>query len=99
MSLESIDTVSAPSRLTQRDRETYRRDGVVHLKGAFSAEWLDLLGRGIDRNMAAPSPRFEARTMEGSDARYCETSGSGRSLTSSRSSSAAHRRRNSPQIS
>ncbi|MGI9413970.1 MAG: phytanoyl-CoA dioxygenase family protein [Hyphomicrobiales bacterium] len=54
------------------DIETFHRDGVVHLEGAFDAEWLDLLGRAIDKNMAAPSPRFEARTMDGSEARYCE---------------------------
>jgi len=72
MTIETIDTGSAPRRLSQQDREIFRRDGVVNLKGAFGAEWLDLLGRGIDRNMATPSPRFEARTMDGSTARYCE---------------------------
>lgn len=56
--------------------ETFRRDGVVLLREAFDPAWLDLLGRGIDRNMADPSPRFEARTheetREGAAARYCE---------------------------
>jgi hypothetical protein len=27
---------------------------------------------GIDQNLAAPSPHFEARTTSGSTARYCE---------------------------
>ena len=59
-------------RLSESDIATFRRDGVVQLRQVFAPQWLDLLGQGIDRNMANPSPRFEARTMEGAGARYCE---------------------------
>ena len=58
--------------VTPTEIETFRRDGVVALRGVFDPEWLDLLDRGITRNMAEPSPRFEARTSEASQARYCE---------------------------
>ena len=53
-------------------RERFRRDGVVHLPGAFDARWLETLGRGIERDLADPSPRFETRTTGDSAARYCE---------------------------
>lgn len=64
----------APARptLPEGAREAFRRDGVVHLAGAFEPAWLERLGAGIARDMADPGPRFEARTMGGSDARYCE---------------------------
>lgn len=64
-------SISAPN-ITPADTETFRRDGVVPLRRVFDLDWLALLGRGIDRNMATPSPRFEARTAEGGDGRYCE---------------------------
>ncbi len=36
-----------------KDIETFQRDGVVILRGAFS-EWVDTLRSGLDRNLAAP---------------------------------------------
>ena len=64
-------TTSKP-RLSASDIAAFKRDGVVQLRQVFAPQWLDLLGRGIDRNMNQPSPRFEARTTEGASARYCE---------------------------
>ena len=54
------------------DIERYQQDGVVHLKNVFEPHWLELLRAGIAKDMAQPSPRFEARTTEDSAARYCE---------------------------
>ena len=62
----------SPAVVDADARERYRRDGVVHLPGAFDPAWLETLGAGIERNLAAPSPRFEARTSGESGARYCE---------------------------
>ena len=66
--------MSSSSDLTRGEalRERYLADGVVHLPGAFAPRWLETLGAGIARDMAAPSARFEARTAPGSTARYCE---------------------------
>lgn len=36
----------------------YERDGVICLRGAFSAEWVELACRGIEHNIAQPSPLF-----------------------------------------
>ncbi len=76
-SLRRAETIDArphpsprPSGRTARER--FRRDGVVHLPRAFDACWLEMLDRGIERDLADPSPRFEARTAGLSTARYCE---------------------------
>ena len=44
--------------------ERFRRDGVVHLKGAF-AEWLDALRAGVERNMRTPGPYRREYEPEG----------------------------------
>ncbi len=59
--------------LTPQQVDTFKRDGVVFLPAAFDLEWLDLLARGIEADMANPGPRFEARASAGSDARYYES--------------------------
>ena len=45
--------------------EAFRRDGVVHLKGAFD-DWLDTLRAGVERNMAAPGIYKKEYEPEGS---------------------------------
>jgi len=65
------------SAVKPADIEAYRRDGVVCLRGLFEPHWLEVVGRGIEKDFANPSPRFEARTFAGSAgdgaaARYCE---------------------------
>ena len=52
--------------------QRYGRDGVVALRTVFDTEWLALLQQGIDHNLQAPSPRFEARPSVDSPARYYE---------------------------
>ena len=49
---------------------TYREDGVVLLKGAFDASWIDLAVQGIERNLAQPGPFFRDQTPPGETARY-----------------------------
>ena len=62
----------AVARVGHAEREAFLRDGVVPIRRCFARHWLDTLGRGIERNLETPSPWFEARTMGGSAARYCE---------------------------
>ena len=44
--------------------ETFRRDGVVHLPGAF-ADWLDTLRAGVERNMREPGVYLREYEPEG----------------------------------
>ena len=51
----SIDTTTLPDFDVAREAvETFRRDGVVLLRGA-SSEWVDRLRRGLQRNLDNPS--------------------------------------------
>ena len=47
---------------TSTERDTYHRDGVVLLRGLFDTSWIELLSRGLDAQMAAPTAR--ARTWD-----------------------------------
>ena len=60
------------SLLSQANVDEYRQHGVVHLHNVFDAECIASVRQGIEKNMAAPSPRFEARMAGSSAARYCE---------------------------
>jgi len=46
-------------------RPDYERDGAVRVRGAFSPDWLRVLGEGIEANMAAPGPMAKRYTPEG----------------------------------
>ena len=43
----------------------YERDGAVCLRGVFTREWLDLLARGVERNLAEPGPFAKRYTPTG----------------------------------
>jgi ectoine hydroxylase-related dioxygenase (phytanoyl-CoA dioxygenase family) len=45
--------------------DEYERDGVVCLRDVFEPEWLDLLARGVERNMAEPGPFAKRYTPPG----------------------------------
>ena len=47
-------------------RETFDRDGVVHLPGLLAPDWVDLLEVGITRNLLHPGP-YGRRLYEGTD--------------------------------
>ena len=42
--------------ITDREVETFRRDGVVLLKGLFAPEWIDGLVEGVELAMKQPGP-------------------------------------------
>lgn len=48
----------------------FRRDGAVVLRGAFGADWLDMLARGIERNLAEPGPMATGYTDDGKPGRF-----------------------------
>ncbi len=68
----SISTEQSQYQPTKHDIATFKKEGVVLLEKAFHHQWLDLLAKGIQRDIADPSPRFEARTIGDNKARYCE---------------------------
>ena len=43
----------------------FRRDGVVHVQGAF-IDWLDVLRAGVERNMRSPGPYTKEYEPDGS---------------------------------
>lgn len=51
-------------------RPSYRADGAVCVRGAFAPHWLDLLARGIARNMADPGPYAKEYTPKGAPGRF-----------------------------
>ena len=52
--------------------ERFKRDGVVKLCDVVSSDNLNLIRRGIQRNLQTPSPRFEERSLGNNAPRYCE---------------------------
>ena len=53
-------------------REAFRRDGAVCVRGAFSSEEIALLERGIERNLAQPSPRAIVASRPDDPGRFVE---------------------------
>jgi hypothetical protein len=47
--------MSAPN-VTERDVETYQREGVVCLRGVFAPKWLEVLAEGVEKDIRAPGP-------------------------------------------
>ena len=54
-----------PDRIDDATAEAFRRDGVVHLEGAFTG-WIDVLRAGVERNMRSPGPYTKEYEPEGS---------------------------------
>ena len=43
--------------LTNKEIDTYHRDGVVPLRGMFDKDWIELLNKGLNVNCAYPTER------------------------------------------
>ena len=52
--------------------ESFRRDGAVRVHAAFSPEQIALVERGIERNLASPSPRAIVASREDDRGRFVE---------------------------
>lgn len=50
--------------------ERYREDGIVVVRNAFSPEWIDVLARGLERNLAEPGRYRREYTPEGAPGRF-----------------------------
>lgn len=60
----SMTQPSSP-HLAQADIDAFRQDGAVCLRGAFANKWIDLLARGVERNLAEPGQYAKYYTPEG----------------------------------
>jgi ectoine hydroxylase-related dioxygenase (phytanoyl-CoA dioxygenase family) len=58
--------------LTSDQVEAFRRDGAVCVRGAFSADEVALVERGIERNLAEPSPRALVASRPDDPGRFFE---------------------------
>lgn len=52
--------------------EMFERDGAVCLRSVFKRHWLDSLARGVERNMADPSPDGVCYTPDGGPGGFCD---------------------------
>lgn len=52
--------------------EDFARNGAICLRGVFSTEWVDIVRRGIERNLAVPGPA--ASFADGSEKRFFQDS-------------------------
>ena len=49
----------------QESVERFRSDGAVCLRGLVDAEWIELLRRGVARNLDSPTPLHTVQTLQG----------------------------------
>lgn len=56
---------SATLSVSEEEVQAYERDGAVCLRGVFAPEWLALLARGVERNLAEPGPFAKRYTPAG----------------------------------
>lgn len=60
------------SVVTEPDVARYRADGCVVLRGVFSADEVDTVRRGIERNLAEPGPLFAVASSDTDPGRFVE---------------------------
>jgi len=57
------------SQITDKQIETYQRDGVLFLPGLFR-DWTDILAKGIEKNMTEPGPHGAENLKPGEQGRF-----------------------------
>lgn len=53
------------SSITQEHLETFRRDGLICLRGVIAPQWIDALRAGVDQDLAEPGAHVEVYTKPG----------------------------------
>lgn len=61
-----------PSVVDAEAVDAYRRDGCVIVRGLFSADEVDLVRAGIERNLAEPGPLFGVASRDDDPGRFVE---------------------------
>ena len=62
----------AERELTEEEIAAFRRDGAVHVGGAYGLEWIEMLRAGIDRDLAEPTPNLARHTADPDAPAYLE---------------------------
>lgn len=60
-----VEAVRGEAAVPPAAVEAYAQEGAVCLRGLFAAEWLELLARGVERNLAEPGPFAKRYSPEG----------------------------------
>ena len=58
--------------LSNDEIKKFKEEGAVFLKNKFDIQWINKLQKGIERDIAKPSPRFKSHTVEKSVPKYIE---------------------------
>src|SRR5262249_54345640 len=68
----AMTTVPTSPRIADSDVERYQRNGAICLRGAFEREWIEVLARGFERNLAEPGPNAARYTPQGNPGGYID---------------------------
>ena len=58
------------ARISDADVAAFEKDGVVCLRGLFEGDWMDVVARGIERELADPGPGFVDQQEAGQPGRF-----------------------------
>ena len=61
-----------PKILSDFEISSFRENGAVFLKNKFDIKWINKLQKGIEKDIANPSPRFKSHTIEKGAPAYLE---------------------------
>ena len=61
-----------PKILSDFEISSFRKHGAVFLKNKFDVKWINKLQKGIEKDIANPSPRFKSHTIEKGAPAYLE---------------------------
>ena len=67
-----LSAIQRSATVSDEQVEAFRRDGAVCVRGAFTAEEVALVERGIERNLAEPSPRALVASRPDDPGRFFE---------------------------
>ena len=58
--------------ISKADVEKFNQDGAIFLKNIFDIKWIEILKRGIEKDIKNPSPRLKSHTLKSNIPAYLE---------------------------
>ena len=58
--------------ISETEIKKFNQDGAVFLKGKFDSKWIEILKKGIEKDIQNPSPRFKSHTTKTEAPSYLE---------------------------